>query len=144
MSKNFCTACNSEKEIIKTTRVGNKTEHLLSCGHKFIQILLQEKVKAQESLGIKQKRPGFGVVKEIFQGFKPSRDPKLSKGVDVQMIVDREKNEYHQIVKDKKTGNILHEEHEPLSEHRIEENNRNSKTNRRILPGSREKFDLKL
>ena len=34
------------------------------------------------------------------------------------MIVDKEKNEYHYIVKNNLTGKILHEEHEKLTEHK--------------------------
>ncbi len=34
------------------------------------------------------------------------------------MDVNVEKNEYHQVVKDDKTKKVLHEEHEPLTEHK--------------------------
>ena len=33
------------------------------------------------------------------------------------MDADKEKNEYHQIVKNSETKEVLHEEHEPLTEH---------------------------
>ena len=65
----------------------------------------------------KIKEAGIWFSREMFQGYKASGDPNLSDGVDVRMVVDREKNEYHQIVKDNLTGQILHEEHEPLTEH---------------------------
>lgn len=76
-----------------------------------------EMVKAEISLYIRHKRPGCGLVKKIFQGHKPSGDPKLPRGVDMHMIADREKNEWHHLVRDKITGEIIHEEHEPLDRH---------------------------
>ncbi|TSA44814.1 hypothetical protein D4R52_03630 [bacterium] len=77
-----------------------------------------ENLKMHTSISAKQKRPGFGFVKKLFQGFKLSGDPRLADGVDVQMVADCEKNEWHHIVKDNKSGKIIHEEHELLAEHR--------------------------
>jgi hypothetical protein len=56
-------------------------------------------------------------VKETIQGWFPSGDPKLKKGVDITMIVDKELKEYHHIVKNTETGEIIHEEHESLEQH---------------------------
>ncbi len=56
-----------------------------------------------------------------------SKDSKLSEGVDIQMVIDREKKEYHQIVKDNLTGKIIHEEHEPLDQHKLKNETTNKK-----------------
>jgi hypothetical protein len=55
---------------------------------------------------------------ESIQGWFPSGDPKLKKGVDIVRIIDREKKEKHHIVTDLATGEVIHEEHEPLSQHK--------------------------
>ena len=70
-------------------------------------------------LRARQKRKGFSkFVKEVIQGWFASVNPKLSKGVEKQRTIDKEKNEYHEVVKDAKTGQIIHETHEPLSRHK--------------------------
>jgi hypothetical protein len=71
------------------------------------------------SLRARKKRKGVGrFVKEILQGWFPSGDPKLKNGVDIVRIVDKEKHEFHHIVKDVATGEVTHEEHEPLEQHK--------------------------
>jgi hypothetical protein len=82
------------------------------------------KVTAKATVGIsaslraRKKRKGVGrFVKEIIQGVFASSDPKLKKGVDKVRIVDREKNEYHEVVKNAETGETIREVHEPLSQH---------------------------
>jgi len=108
----FCVDCRARKESRFCENCQKETSNLF-------QVQITETMRARESIGIKQKRQGFkGFIKKIFQGFKPSGDPQLSQGADVQMIVDKEKNEYHHIVKNNLTGKILHEEHEKLIEHK--------------------------
>lgn len=65
----------------------------------------------------------------IFNRWKRSGDPKLKNGVREDLVVDREKDEYHQVVKDAKTGEVTHEEHQRLSEH-----NKQGKNGRKIPP----------
>lgn len=74
----------------------------------------------------KQKRIGFNkFMKQMISRWKRSRDPKLkgSVGEEVQeeITVDKEKDSYDHVVKDAKTGEIIHEEHEPLSQHNKKE-----------------------
>jgi len=57
-------------------------------------------------------------VKEILQGRFPSKSPAFKKGVYKEIIVDKEKNEYHEIVKDATTGEVIRDIHEPLSQHK--------------------------
>ena len=78
-------------------------------------------VRIHGGIKVRHKRKGFRkFMTEIIQGWFPSGDPKLNKGVDIVRIIDKEKKgkkEYHQIVKDAATGAIIHEEHEPLEQH---------------------------
>jgi len=84
-----------------------------------LKINLKETIKIRESLGIKHKRKGIKrFLSHIVQRWKQSVNPKLEEGVYEERIVDRGKNEYHQVVKDAKTGEIIHEEHHPLSQHK--------------------------
>ena len=65
------------------------------------------------------KRKGIGkFVRETLQGWFPSKDPALKKGVHKERIVDREENEYHETVKDATTGEVIRDVHEPLSQHK--------------------------
>lgn len=53
--------------------------------------------------------------------WKRSGDPRLKDGVREDMIIDRERDEYHHVVKDAATGEITHEEHKQLSKHHKKE-----------------------
>ena len=64
------------------------------------------------------KRRGKGTLMEVISNrWKSSEDPKLNGGVREDMVIDRERDEYHHITRDAKTGVITHEEHEKLTEH---------------------------
>lgn len=47
-----------------------------------------------------------------------SGDPRLTEGVYEERVIDKEKDEYHQVVRDARTGDITHEDHGPLREHK--------------------------
>jgi hypothetical protein len=67
----------------------------------------------------RQKQKGFEKFKkQIEQGQYESGDPKLKKGVNLERIIDKEKDEYHEVVENAETGEITREVHEPLSKHR--------------------------
>ena len=51
----------------------------------------------------------------IFNRWKRSGDPRLQKGVR------EESNQYYHTTRDAKTGEITHEEHEPLTKHNAKE-----------------------
>ena len=61
-------------------------------------------------------------VKIIVSRWKRSRDPRLKgcvgEEVNEDMTIDKEKNWKDHVVKDAKTGEIIHEEHEKLSKHK--------------------------
>jgi len=68
---------------------------------------------------VRQRREGFKkFMKEMISRWRPSRSPDLKDGVNEQRIIDKDKGRYCQIVRDARTGEIIHEEDEPLSQHR--------------------------
>lgn len=80
-------------------------------------------VLGESELRVKQKRKGYKefIVKMISR-LKHSGDPKLKgyvgEEVKEEMVFNKEKDWKDHVVKDAKTGEILHEEHEPLSTHK--------------------------
>ena len=102
----------------------NHTGPCPKCGrigevHRVLDLAVSDGFVTHESINIRQKRKGFGkFMIESVQGWFPSGDPKLKKGVDIVRIIDREKKEKHHIVTDLATGKVIHEEHEPLSQHK--------------------------
>ncbi|KUK99050.1 MAG: hypothetical protein XE08_0267 [Parcubacteria bacterium 32_520] len=84
------------------------------------RVKIEAKVKGRESLKIRQKQRGFKkFMKEVIQGWFPNIITKDSEyGVDKLRIIDREKDEYHEVVKDLKNGDIIQDKHEPLSQHK--------------------------
>lgn len=75
--------------------------------------------------GAKHRRTGHKrPIKEMLTRWKRSKDPQLQEGVNEERVIDREKDEYHQVVKDTRTGKVTHEEHQRLSEHNKQGRNR--------------------
>lgn len=109
--KRTCSQCGIEKEnsfcdFCKTDTPSN------------LNVSVSDKIKVRDrlrirKLGIRTKK----YLSEYWGGWFPSGDSKLPDGVDKSQTVDREKNEYHKVVKKHGTDEILREAHEPLSEH---------------------------
>ncbi len=122
---NFCAICGSLKK--------NSSKFCIQCQKEtpnLFKIPLNETIKFREAIQIKHKRPGFkGFLSKCFSGYKPSKDPKLSEGVDEQITIDKEKNEYHQVVRNNLTGEIIHEEHMPLDQHKPKNKNKINESN---------------
>lgn len=84
-----------------------------------LKINVAEKIKVRASLGLKRKAPGHKrPLSEFFQGWKPSKDPKIPEGVFEKRIIDREKDKWYQLVKDGLTGKITHHHEGPLKKHK--------------------------
>lgn len=113
--KIYCVECGSVKKSRYCEKCKKETSNLLK---RELTTVAHHNI----SLGAKQKRPGVGFIKKMFQGFRPSMDPKLPNGVDVQMTADIEGNKYDHVVIDKNTGEVIHEEHESLTEHNAKRN----------------------
>lgn len=79
----------------------------------------QEILNLRDSLRIRGSRGGKKI-KDFFietvSGWFPSKD--FPKGVNKLRIINREKNEYNEVVKKHDTNIITHECHEPLDKHK--------------------------
>ena len=77
---------------------------------------LSDSGTGHEDLGIKKKRAG---TKKPFEEIKSgdSLEHRTGKWRDRIQKVDRDQDWYDKVVTDKESGEIIHECHEPLSEH---------------------------
>jgi len=87
-----------------------------------IRIFVSDTISIQDSTKLRKYKGGIKkFFVEIISGWFPTKGPlaeKLSNGVEKSRIIDREKDEYHEVVKEYKTGKVIHECHEPLSKHK--------------------------
>jgi hypothetical protein len=91
------------------------------CGStkKMFAVIVGGTLTPRGSLRVRHKVKGFGkFAKEIIQGWFPSKNSKLSQGVEKERIVDKKNDKYDEIVRDARTGQIMHETHKPLSQHK--------------------------
>jgi len=80
---------------------------------------LSETIIVREGCKVRHKRKGFRkFIAEVINDWFPSRNPKLSEGVEKLRIIDKERDMYDEVVKDARTGETIHETHEPLSQHK--------------------------
>ncbi len=90
-----------------------------NCGskEKHITLTVEEKIKMHEKTEGKAKKQG---IRRPAQEFKVGDYLHRNSGKwrHREMYIDREKNQYKEIVKDKTTGEIIHKCEEPLSEHK--------------------------
>jgi hypothetical protein len=119
ITNGICPTCSNPIEVISMETDENSFCFNYICGHSWKGITIIEAINIKELYIIKIARNGVKWFRKIVQGWKSSGDPKLKHGVDVYMDVNREKNEYHQIVSDHQTKKTLHEEHELLTDHKI-------------------------
>jgi len=110
---------------MREERIKNKSKQ--TGIRKKYKIELEDKINPRDSIEAKQKRPGYNrPIKEVFHGYKPSKDKeKYPLGVTEHRVIDRIEDRYDQVVKDNLTGEICHEEHEPLSEHKNRKDDKN-------------------
>jgi hypothetical protein len=103
------------------TNLTSEDKQCPKCGstRKVYDMSVTDGFVAGDSIGVKQKRSGYKrpITESVSNRFKKSGDPKLKDGVREDISIDRVNNKYDQVVKDAKTGKIIHEEHEPLSRH---------------------------
>ncbi|MDO8523474.1 MAG: hypothetical protein Q7S12_04330 [bacterium] len=109
--KRICSQCGTEKEnsFCGSCKADTPSD---------INISVSETIKVRDSL--RMRKLGAGIKKflgEFLGGWFPSGDPKLPGGVDKARAIDREKNEYHEVVKKYGTDEIIHETHEQLNKH---------------------------
>jgi len=54
MNKKFCSACNEERDVVDSSPIGKGVRNLLSCGHNFIEINLNETIKVSELFSLRK------------------------------------------------------------------------------------------
>ncbi len=87
-----------------------------------IRVVVSDTITIRESGKIRKCKSGIKkFIIEVLFGWSPTKGrlaKKLTHGVERSRVIDREKDEYHEVVKDYKTKKIVHECHEPLSKHK--------------------------
>ncbi|MBZ9577686.1 hypothetical protein KJA13_01470 [Patescibacteria group bacterium] len=118
MNGYFCKECNHRKWLYEWLKIN----FCFYCKKKTpnnVNITVSDKVSIKDNVRIKIKRKGFKkFVIETISGWFSSVNPRLNKGVNITRTIDKEKKWYDHVVKDANTGEIIHEEHEPLDEHK--------------------------
>lgn len=101
MKTKFCTACNIEREVVKTAHEESKVEHELSCGHKYVEVFLEDSIKAYGLLGVKKmgKEPFSKKHKWEHEQVVGERIGKDGKPAFVHQVIDRVKDYYKKLVK---------------------------------------------
>lgn len=112
--KTICSVCEEMKD--ENNRFCEKCKKETS---NVVSIIVEDEAVCKEFFGIKQKIMGIkGWAIKASQGFRSSYDKiKFPNGVDLHRRIDRKNNQYDEVIKDEKTGKIINESHEPLSEH---------------------------
>ncbi len=111
----FCQDCGYKKYLYNL--IGNK--FCLHCWKKTNNnycVNIFETLNIRDSLKLRKKSHGFKKFSiETISGWFNSHLCK--EGVNLSRVIDKEKDEYHEVVKDYKTDKIIHESHEKLSDH---------------------------
>ncbi len=100
--------------------------HTGPCPHcrktgKACDVAVNDGIIVGDGFRLRQKRKGFEkFMAEIISRRLSSSNPKLPKGILEHRAIDKEHNAYDQVVKDATSGEIIHEEHVPLNEHKTE------------------------
>ncbi len=88
---------------------------------RIIKLFVKDTITVSEPLfSYKINRQGFRrSISEFIRRIKSSKDKNnFPKGVEEERLIDRQKDRYKQIVKDRRSGKVVHQEDEPLSRHR--------------------------
>jgi hypothetical protein len=114
-TKAFCRNCGKELKLDQRPCpfCGCRSIHLEATGFALLGLLCRANYRFRK-IGEHSKR----FVKEIIRGQFLSENPELPKGVYKERIIDRGRNEYHEVIEDVKTGRTVRDVHEPLSQHR--------------------------
>ncbi len=112
--KYYCQSCH--------TKLESNHAPCPSCGCKNVEVKATAAtaigLALKSSLKARHKQKGFKKFKkETVNGHFESGDPKYPNGVDKKRIIDKEKDDYLEIVTDERTGEVIRDVHEPLSKH---------------------------
>lgn len=110
-----CSDCSAQIDL---AAAGLPATPCPSCGsiNRTHDVHVAETVKMIDGFGVKGKRPG--VKKPLFEmKDMPSMSTRLGKLMRREQHIDRENDQYHERVSDYETGEVIHEQREPLSQH---------------------------
>ena len=90
----------------------------MQCGSmvRRVELDLHAEVQSHGMLTLKARRGGHGrpfVEQWVGASFRWA----TGQWVRLRRVVDRERDEYHEVVSDPSTGAVIHQTHEPLSQH---------------------------
>jgi len=111
-----CRHCNRELEPSYSGPCPN-------CGKtgKIYNVILEDGIIIRDGFQARHWREGFKkFMVEVISRWLPSHNARLPKGVLEDRVIDKEHNRYDQVVKDASSGEVVHEEHVPLSKHKTE------------------------
>lgn len=109
----YCKECENKKIFFKQFCI-----FCLKKTNSNIFISVSDTITVRDSLKLRLKGDGFKkFISETLSGWFPSGDKRLKHGVDKVRSIDKKTDEYHEVVKNYRTGKIIHECHEPLSVH---------------------------
>lgn len=110
-----CRNCNTQ---LDGETNGQPLEPCPNCGslESHIVLSITETIEFHERIGLKAKQEGFKKPrKELVAG--DEKYVAQDRWVYKERVIDREKDKYLEVVKDPKTGEIIHQCEEPLSRH---------------------------
>ena len=116
-----CTQCDHplpDASTVEEAEVLSRTP-CPSCGSfgRSLSASQDESITFRDFVGVKLKRQGAKkyAVEDVS---KPDLNRDRGKNVHLQRLIDRENDLYHERVTDLESGEIIHEQRQPLSEHR--------------------------
>ena len=117
-TKSFCRSCGAEWPDGVESEPSDARTACSACGGtgRRIEKVLTAIVTTKASLKLVAKRPGMKrSMREDFHG----ADLQTSTGrwMDKDRGVDRIENDYNEVVVDSETGQVIHQDHEPLDQH---------------------------
>ncbi len=117
-----CPDCGQELKLFKADikkqdNVG-QVAYEFNCGHKHLEVCVSENIKIWESYKAKSRKGESKPYSVSLTKTEPGINPKSVDGVSNSWVADRGNNLWVHIIKDIKTGKILHEERMPLNEHK--------------------------
>jgi hypothetical protein len=120
-SQGLCDQCGQNMGVVVKEPAGEDTvRYKFACGHGHIAITRHEKVCMRESVKgyvVPEGKGKCNFVQEFFHGWSPSDSPDLPEGVNIESNIDKKNNKYKKKVIDVKTGEILKDQEESLTEH---------------------------
>jgi len=122
----FCIECGHKKYLYHLF----KSNLCLWCKKKTnneTRIFVSDSVPLRDRIKARKKKKGFKKfsIETISGWFQNIITGDTKYGVSKKRTIDKEKNEYHETIRDLKTGEIIHDCHEKLTEHKRNKKSKN-------------------